>query len=556
MRTSTDVSSSYRTTERIGTLSEITLDAMESLLEYCNAEQVNVLFIAIPNAQTDEYKLAQINTIKEALQARGYPVLDMRSAVEEIGLDWTKDYYNEAHTNIHGVVKVTDYIARYLVENYGFKDKRGDPVYSSWDEAYSKYTVEYALVNTLDVEWEGELRDNTLDAPKLSKVTVDGTSLTVSWDKVSGAEGYRIYRKLRAEDDSEESETLDWQAMDTVAADVLSYKDKGREVGRTYYYTVIAYREKDGVRYWGDYDFAGVSGKALLDAPQLLYWTGGENALTLLWEPTDGADGYAVYRRLPSKNWIEIADVGNDYTFTDTDMLSDMPYQYTVRAYYLDEEENRILGSFDAAGLLYAPELKLPALEAAVENGTVRLSWERIEGIQGYAVYRRTKSSNWEQVITGNLSEKTTEFRDITAQAGVSYAYRIEAYIRIGEQERIYEMETGPEWIWTEKSVYNTAMPEIVYLEQAYDQVYIAWEPTERASSYRIYRRDRSEDGSWSEWKTVKDSTTATTYLDKPPAAGNYEYRIQSLFKEDGLTYYGEIGAEAGYAVAYSTAAE
>lgn len=559
LRTSTDISSDYRTTERTGTLSENTRDAMDSLLEYCDAEQVNVLFIAVPNAQIDEYKLAQINTIKRTVLSHGYPVLDMRSSLEEIGLDLTKDYYNERHTNIHGAIKVTDYVAKYLVENYGFEDKRGDPAYSSWDEAYDKYTVEYALVNTLDVEWEREPRDSTLEAPELSKVTVDGTSLTVSWEKVSGADGYRIYRRLKAEDDDEAPETLDWQAVDTVTADELSYEDVDREVGRTYYYTVIAYKEKGGVRYWGDYDFAGVSGKALLNVPQLqmLYWADNGNEVTLTWEQVEGADGYAVFRKLPSKTWIEIADVENDITFTDADMLSNMPYQYTVKAYYLDEEGSRVMSSYDIVGLLYAPEFELPTLEATVENGTICLSWERIEGIQGYTVYRRTQNSDWGQLTTGNLSGEITEFHDITAQAGIGYAYKIEIYIRVGEQERVYEMQTGSEWIRTEKSAYDTTMPEIVYLEQAYDQVYIAWEPTDGASSYRVYRRAQAKDGSWSEWKSIKSSTTATSYLDKPSKSGSYEYRIQSLFKKDGLIYYGEIDEESRYSsIDYSTVAE
>lgn len=545
--TSTDISSSYRTTERTGILSGITQDALDSLMEYCDAEQINVLFIAIPNAQTNEYRQAQINSIKETVQARGYSVLDMRSAVEEIGIDLTKDYYNERHTNIHGAIKVTDYIARYLVENYDFEDKRGNQVYSSWDEAYDKYTVEYALANTLDVEWDGEPRDSTLDMPRLSEVTVDGTSLTVSWEEVPGADGYRIYRKLKVGN---------WEAVDTLAADAVSYNDTDCKAGSIYYYTVIAYREKDGIQCWGDYDFVGISGTALLDAPRLLDLTGSENKLTLTWEPVKEADGYAVFRRLPSGSWVKIADVGNDITFTDTDMLSDMPYQYTVKAYCLDETGSRVMGSYNTDGLLYFPELELPSLKATVENDVICLFWERIEGIQGYMVYRRTKNSDWEQLTIKDLPVNTTIFYDITAQADVDYAYKVEACIHAGEQESIYKMETGSDWIRTERSAYDAAMPEIVYLEQAYDQVYIIWEPVDGASSYRIWRRDREEDGNWSDWESVNDFVTGTSYLDKPSQTGNYEYQIQSIFEGDSLTYYGETDAEAGYAIAYSTIAE
>lgn len=46
LRTSTDVSSSYRMTERTGTLSEITRDSLDSLMEYCDTEHTAKLGIS------------------------------------------------------------------------------------------------------------------------------------------------------------------------------------------------------------------------------------------------------------------------------------------------------------------------------------------------------------------------------------------------------------------------------------------------------------------------------------------------------------------------------
>lgn len=545
LRTSTDISSSYRITERTAALSEITQDALDGLLEYCDEEQLNVLFVCTPSAITNEYNLARINTIKETVQEHGYPVLDMILSVDEIGIDLTKDFYNAGHTNIHGAIKITDYLSHYLVENYGFEDKRGDPAYSSWDDAYTKYTTEYASAYTLDVEWNGGPRDGTLAAPVLSKVTVNGTSLTVSWEAVPGADGYQVYRKTAL--------GKSWTALDTVDGDTLSYKDTGRKAGSTYYYTVIAFREKNGVRYWGDYDFSGITGKALLNAPKLLSLEGIENDLTLTWNTVKGADGYAVFRKLPSKSWIEIADVGKATSFTDTDMLSDMPYQYTVKAYYLDGAGSRVMSSYNTTGLLYTPDLAPPVPDAAEEDGAVCLSWDRIEGIQGYTVYRRTENSDWERITTGNLSKDSTQFRDITAQVGVRYAYKLEAYIKVGEQERVYTLESEPEWIEIEKAKYNTAMPEIIYLEQTWNQVYVAWEPTAGVSSYRVYRRVLEEDGNWSEWKSVKSSVSGSTYLDTPADAGTYQYLVQSLLEKNGLTYYGIFDEGSGAAVRFET---
>lgn len=555
LHNSTDVSSSFRTTTRYGELYETTQKALDSLLDYCDAEQLNVLFVVSPTANTDEYRWAQINTVLQTVQSRGYPTLDMHLFMDDIGLDLTKDYYHATHTNIHGAIKVTDYLSRYLVENYGFTDKRGDSAYSCWDDAYSQYTLERAGPNVLDVEWECAPRDFSLSAPELTGVTVNGTELTVKWKTTPDADGYRIYRKLQAKDDMDDPKELCWQALDTVGADVLSYTDSDREVGRTYFYTVLPYREKDGIYEWGDYDFSGVSGKASLNAPALLSLEGTENNLTLTWEAVEGAGGYNIYRKLPAKTWFQIGEVEDGGTsYTDTAMLADMPYQYTVRAYYYEEDGmTKTLGSYDANGLLYAPELEPPTLEAVEEADAILLSWERIEGIQGYTVYRRMENSEWEQVTTGNLSEASTQFRDITAQAGIRYAYKIEAYIKAGEQACVYTLETGPDWLEIGKAMYNTAMPEIVYLSQTWNQVYAAWEPVAGASSYRVYRRALSEDGSWSKWKSIKASVTGTTYLDTPSETGTYEYLVQALFAENSLIYYGVFDETGGVSISFES---
>ena len=63
----------------------------------------------------------------------GYSVLDMQKLAEEIALDFTTDFYNTGHVNVHGAVKTTDYLARYLTDNYGFQDKHSNPDYSDWN---------------------------------------------------------------------------------------------------------------------------------------------------------------------------------------------------------------------------------------------------------------------------------------------------------------------------------------------------------------------------------------------------------------------------------------
>lgn len=133
----TDVSGEILVDTR-GSLSDLMQGALDDLLDYCDENQVNVLFVTTPQ-YLKTAKQEQVNTMVDVISGRGYPVLDMLRRMDEIGLDPTVDYYNAGHANIHGALKVTDYLARYLVENYDFADKRGMPGYESWDASYDKY---------------------------------------------------------------------------------------------------------------------------------------------------------------------------------------------------------------------------------------------------------------------------------------------------------------------------------------------------------------------------------------------------------------------------------
>ena len=78
-----------------------------------------------------------------------------------------------------------------------------------------------------------------------------------------------------------------------------------------------------------------------MNAPSAPELSGSENNLTLIWKGVKGADGYQVFRRVFGKSWIALGEVAGNTTYTDTDMLEDMPYQYRVRAYWLNENGGR-----------------------------------------------------------------------------------------------------------------------------------------------------------------------------------------------------------------------
>ena len=124
-------------------LDEYIIEGMNDLMDYCEEENVKVLFIVMPQA-VEEERIARQNTLVEMVRERGLDVLDVREYIDEIGLDYKVDYYNERHTNLHGSLKVTHFLSQYFIENYGFAEKRGEKTYSNWTLAADKY---YKLID-------------------------------------------------------------------------------------------------------------------------------------------------------------------------------------------------------------------------------------------------------------------------------------------------------------------------------------------------------------------------------------------------------------------------
>lgn len=135
----TDVSDGKVKGEEYIPLSDKLNRTINDIMDYCEEEKIKVLFVAMPLCLTNQERLGKMNTMVDIVKDRGFDVLDMRDYVEEINLDFTSDLYDNEHANIHGCIKVTDFFARYLVENYGFEDKRDNEDYSDWDLAFDKY---------------------------------------------------------------------------------------------------------------------------------------------------------------------------------------------------------------------------------------------------------------------------------------------------------------------------------------------------------------------------------------------------------------------------------
>lgn len=114
---------------------------LNELLDYCGEKELPVLFLVNAYCQTKAEK-AVYNYISDAVAARGYDFLNTNDYYEEIGLDFSTDYYDKNHVNIFGADKYTRFVGDYLMEHYSFEDRRGQAEYTQWDQDYEVWSEE------------------------------------------------------------------------------------------------------------------------------------------------------------------------------------------------------------------------------------------------------------------------------------------------------------------------------------------------------------------------------------------------------------------------------
>ncbi len=108
------------------------------LVNYIEINNINVLFVVPVINSLSEDEQMQLNKIITILKNNKLKVINFNE-LEELKIDYKKDFYEPSHLNVYGATKYTIYFSKYLKENYYLQDHRKDEMYTSWNEEYENF---------------------------------------------------------------------------------------------------------------------------------------------------------------------------------------------------------------------------------------------------------------------------------------------------------------------------------------------------------------------------------------------------------------------------------
>ena len=248
------------------------------------------------------------------------------------------------------------------------------------------------------------------------------------WEYVSGAEGYKVYRKVEGEE----------SFSPCGIADDTSFLDENAVDGAYNFYRVYPYfTDDDGQEVIGGSDKYVYSKPGLVPIQDISAEPYGKQKVLIHWEEIEEADGYIIYRSVGGGKFSYLY-IKENTTYIDM-KASDTEYNYyRVYPYYMDDDGNRVVAS--SIKYVYAKGL-LPAvtgLKAVSNSGNVTVSWNKISDADGYIIYRQvgdTGKFQYRYMVSG------TSFKDMTASKTEYNYYRVYPY-HMNNGERIVNTQS------------------------------------------------------------------------------------------------------------------
>ncbi len=386
--------------------------------------------------------------------------------------------------------KSTGTMYKYMVRAYS--DASGKRVYGDYSEVFTTCTL----------------------PANISKISASarGTSITLSWDKVSKATDYIVEQYVNGA----------WKQVGTTSS--LSYKVSGITQNGVNMFRVKARRNYEGINYDGGYTYVNAE---VTDIPSAVTGirssSNTSTSNTITWNTSTSAAGYEVYQWIGTTDSYKLIGTTTSTKFTNSKKSTGTMYRYKVRAYNTIDGQ-RIEGA-------YSSELTTCTLPANVSYAlcttdvdSITLNWNKVSKATSYQVEEYTNGS-WRTLSTVSGTSYTVN----GLSQNSSYRFRVRAirnyngtnyYGGYTEKDITIRPATMPEGI---SSSVNTSSSNT-----------ISWKSVNGASGYSVYQWVDTTDS----YKKLGD-TAYPYYTNSGKSSGTmYTYRVKAYYVSDNVMQY------------------
>lgn len=355
---------------------------------------------------------------------------------------------------------------------------------------------------------------------KLGKPTVFATSASyssvkLSWHKVTGATGYKIYRSTDGES---------FALVKTITGSTtLSWTNTGLANGREYYYYVVPYTSS----------MTGTGSDIVCAVPTIGKPSPTVSAysyyLKLTWKKVSGATGYNIYRSTDDESYELCAQIssGSTVAWSDTQVVRGVKYSYKIAAVRSGTQ-----GPLSAAKT-GTPTLSAPSgVKAARTSATgIKVTWKKVSGAQSYEIMRSSASNGTYETVAIVNGNSSVAYTDSKLEAGKTYYYIVRS---VREIDGYTAYSGNSSTVSAKTTLYAPSNVKVV--STGYRSIAITWSAASGADGYVIYRAT-SKNGTYS--KLAEVGSDVLGYDDVNLTANKYYYyKIKTVHNNTSGTVY------------------
>ncbi len=218
--------------------------------------------------------------------------------------------------------------------------------------------------------------------------------------------------------------------------------------------------------------------------------TVGTDGINISWDAYAPGKVYSLQRKASGDSkWTKIADTTKN-SYTDTGAVSGKTYTYLLKVSGMDE-------SVTSNSVKY---LSRPVLKSVVSSSskTATVKWNKVEGAEGYYVYRSAtgEAGTWTRVANIK-SGSTTSYTAKDLKKGSDYYFCVKAY-----SGKTASASSA-------KKVVTVGEPVISATTSGNDKITVKWNKISDVKYYRVYMKNKGVP-SYTTVATIKDPATVS----------------------------------------------
>ena len=256
------------------------------------------------------------------------------------------------------------------------------------------------------------------------------------------------------------------------------------------------------------------------------------SSLSFSWNKLDDVDGYKVYKyneKTNNYNLIKTITNSSITNYTDENLTSSSVYKYKVKGYksinslyYYGDYSDVFTESTKVNNVT---NLKLNSRN----SNSLNISWNKIAGVDGYAIYKLDFSTNTYQKIATIYGDSTTNYTNRNLTSATNYYYKIKTF-KNSNGINYYSNFSS-----TLKATTRPLQPSLYLSSPTSKSIKSSWSKiSSRTTGYEIYM-STSKYGTYSLVGTTSNKNFTKTSLTK---GKTYYFKVRAYRTVDNTKIY------------------